>query len=426
MSFICKYGLLIQADHPRQRGQGVRFDFSDGFRLLLPSEEPWYVQLTDAATQGVLHDGVVQGADISSIKKYYVNFVCEVWEQGERIFEHSFNCTAKPVLMRFPEECGLGDAIGWFPYVVKFQQQHQCELTCMMPKAVIPLFAGVYPDIRFIAHTAEDIDGFYATYRLGHPSDDPEFTAAPCDHRVVGTHRIAAYILGVDPTECPPKIALDDAGPPIDEPYVCIGTQSTAQCKYWNNPNGWREVIAFLKTLGYRVICIDRDPVAGAGFVWNHLPHGAEDQTGDRPLLERARWLRHAEAFIGLASGLSWLAWAVGTPTVMISGFSHPNTEFYTPYRVINFHSCNSCWNDARFTFDHHDFLWCPRHAGTSRQFECSRTITPEQVIQVLRRVPAVMGRVHAKTAQAPDDETPMPDRLGGGDSGNRALPATA
>ena len=63
------------------------------------------------------------------------------------------------------------------------------------------------------------------------------------------------------------------------------------------------------------------------------------------PLLERARWIRHAEFFVGLASGLSWLAWSVGTPVVMISGFSHPLTEFQTPYRVINYHTCNSCWN---------------------------------------------------------------------------------
>ncbi|MEJ0003708.1 MAG: hypothetical protein WDN30_09295 [Pararobbsia sp.] len=37
--------------------------------------------------------------------------------------------------------------------------------------------------------------------------------------------------------------------------------------------------------------------------------------------LERARWLKHAAFFVGLSSGLSWLAWAAGTPVVLISGF---------------------------------------------------------------------------------------------------------
>ena len=151
---------------------------------------------------------------------------------------------------------------------------------------------------------------------------------------------------------------------------------------------GWHEIVAFLKEAGYRVVCIDQKPVHGTGLVWNHIPHGVEDETGDRPIQERARWLRHADFFVGLSSGLSWLAWAVGTPVVMISGFTHPNNEFATPYRVINYHACNSCWNDPRHRFDHHDFLWCPRHAGTPRQFECTRLITAEQVKQVIRRIP--------------------------------------
>jgi len=98
--------------------------------------------------------------------------------------------------------------------------------------------------------------------------------------------------------------------------------------------------------------------------------------------------LRHAEFFVGLSSGLSWLAWAAGIPVVMISGFTHPVNEFATPYRVINYHTCNSCWNDPAHRFDHQDFLWCPRHASTPRQFECTRLITAEQVTQTIRSIP--------------------------------------
>jgi hypothetical protein len=32
--------------------------------------------------------------------------------------------------------------------------------------------------------------------------------------------------------------------------------------------------------------------------------------------------------------------------------------------------------------------MWCPRHAGTSRQFECTRLITAAQVISAIQRIP--------------------------------------
>jgi hypothetical protein len=59
-----------------------------------------------------------------------------------------------------------------------------------------------------------------------------------------------------------------------------------------------------------------------------------------------------------------------------------------TPFRVINFHTCNSCWNDPSFRFDHKDFLWCPRHKDTARQFECTRLITADHVKRIIESVP--------------------------------------
>jgi autotransporter strand-loop-strand O-heptosyltransferase len=78
------------------------------------------------------------------------------------------------------------------------------------------------------------------------------------------------------------------------EPYVCIAVQSTTQSKYWNNPDGWRVVVNFLRDAGYRVVCIDQKPTHGHGLIWNHIPNGAEDLTGDRTLEERYRYLKHA------------------------------------------------------------------------------------------------------------------------------------
>jgi autotransporter strand-loop-strand O-heptosyltransferase len=374
---------------PTQAGPlGIRFDFNEGCRVVLPEAgQPWRVRLSDLDTGNLLYETSLAAGMVCTSKRYYLRCRIEVWAGGESVFSHDYKAGGREVLVQLPVGT-IGDTIGWLPYVVKFGRAHDCRLTCAMADRLIPLFSDAYPEIAFVAAEAVAPEHYYATYNIGLFFDDEDHIFQPCDFRHVGLHRTAGYILGVDPAEEPPKIALSDHSRPLRERYVCIATQSTTQAKYWNNPHGWREIVGFLKSAGYRVVCIDQRPVHGAGLVWNHIPHGAEDETGDRPLLERARWLEHAEFFIGLSSGLSWLAWAVGTPVVMISGFTHPLNEFFTPYRIVNYHACNSCWNDVRLRFDHHDFLWCPRHAGTPRQFECSRLITAEQVKAAVRRIP--------------------------------------
>ncbi len=368
--------------------KGVRFDFNEGCRVVVPeSEHPWRVRIFDLDTGNILYETEIKTGRVSSTKRYYVRFRVDVWQQGESVFSHEFSAEGRQVLIQLPIGT-LGDTLGWFPYVARFQAKHRCRLTCAMAEWLIPLFRGTYPDIEFVTHEAVNPERYYATYCIGLFFDDRDGVFQPCDFRHVGLHRTAGYILGVNPEEAPPKIALIDDTRPLAEPYICIAVQSTTQSKCWNNPAGWHEIVGFLKEAGYRVVCIDQKPVNGAGIVWNHIPHGVEDETGDRPLLERARWLRHADFFIGLSSGLAWLAWSVGTPVVMISGFTHPTNEFATPYRVINYHACNSCWNDPRHRFDHRDFLWCPRHANTPRQFECTRLITADQVKQVVRQIP--------------------------------------
>jgi autotransporter strand-loop-strand O-heptosyltransferase len=379
---------------PTQQGPaGVSFDFNEGCRIsLAENEHPWRVRISDLDTGNILYETELKAGRVASTKRYYVRFGIDVWQQGENVFRHEYASAGQQVLIQFPVGT-LGDTLGWFPYAVKFKERHNCHLTCAMAERLIPLFRDTHPGIEFVTHEAVDAERYYATYSIGLFFDDKDGVFQPSDFRHVGLHRTAGYILGVDPTELPPTIALGDTARPLAEPYVCIAVQSTTQSKCWNNPLGWHEIVRFLKEAGYRVVCIDQKPVHGTGIVWNHIPHGVEDETGDRPLLERARWLRHADFFIGLSSGLAWLAWSVGTPVVMISGFTHPTNEFATPYRVINFHACNSCWNDPRHRFDHHDFLWCPRHAGTARQFECTRLITAEQVKQVIRQIPG-FGRL--------------------------------
>jgi autotransporter strand-loop-strand O-heptosyltransferase len=378
---------------------GIRYDFNVGARILLPSGAKWHLTLRDLDTGNILFDTHNEGASVSSAKRFYVRFGIDIWRDGEHVMTHHYDARDRDVLIQV-RQGALGDAIGWFSYVERFQLKHGCRLTCAMSPLLIPLFEGAYPHIRFVTHEQVEEEGLadkaYATYNLYIAFNDVQYTRQPVDFQAIGLHQLAGYVLGVDLADIAPRLALPDESRPIAEPYVCIATQSSTQAKYWNNPEGWPAVIAFLKAAGYRVLCIDQKRTNGVGLMQNHMPHGVEDFTGDIPLVERARYLRHAAAFVGLSSGLAWLAWCAGCPVVMISGFTHPTNEFHTPYRVINWHVCNSCWNDVRVKFSQTDYMWCPRHANTPQQFECTRLITAHQVMNTIKKIP---GFTKAKAA---------------------------
>ena len=92
------------------------------------------------------------------------------------------------------------------------------------------------------------------------------------------------------------------------------------------------------------------------------------------------------EFFIGLGSGLSWLAWSIGLPVVLISGFSEDWSETsLNTYRVINKSVCHGCFNSDRL--DAGDWNWCPRHKNTERMFECTKTIGSDVVIKEINKI---------------------------------------
>ncbi len=186
-----------------------------------------------------------------------------------------------------------------------------------------------------------------------------------------------------------PGIALAPDSRPLARRYVCVAAQSAWRAARWERPGGWHALLRCLTDAGYEVVCID-SPSPALVDESSVLARDAHGLPPDLPWVERARWLRHAECFIGVPGDLPWLAWAVGTPAVLIGGFTHPVSEFGTAHRVMNGHACNSCWNDPGAAFDEADPSSCPRHAGTLRQFECARLISVEQVKHVLRAIPGI------------------------------------
>ena len=375
--------------------EGIRYDFNLGARVSVP-EGSYRVRLIDREAELCTYDTECSGVVVSSTKRYFVNYRIEVLQVDEEkstpgqkqfklVFAHDYDARGKKVLIKFAD-AAVGDMLAWFPYAEEFRRKHGCRVYVAVSGRFREIFEAGYPELEFIG---EDVvpEGLYASYLVGlfDPWDDRNLQ--PCDWRVVGLQAHAAYLLGLTPEEIRPRLTPKPYKEKIAEPYVCIASQATAQAKYWNNAGGWMETIDYLKEKGYRVLCIDRDRTTVHGNFGNSIPYGAEDFTGDLPLQERIDLLAGAEFFIGLPSGLSWLAWGTGIPVVMIAGFSAPGTEFFTPYRVQQFHSCHSCCNDARNEHKYGDFGACPHHRRTDREFECTRMITSGFVKKVIDRL---------------------------------------
>lgn len=363
----------------KTRMEGLRIDFNYGARIQVP-EGAWRVQVIDMRTFQILLDGTYSDTTVLTDARYYIPWRVEVWQGEQMVFSHTMELRGRRVYVQFMSGA-LGDSIAWLPYVEEFRKRQDCEIWVSMSREVADLFREVYPKLRFVA-PGERPGAFYASYYLGCFFPPENRVDQPSSWKIAGVQGAAANILGLPPAPIRPDLRRE-CPRTVEEPYVCIATQATAQAKYWNNPEGWFELISWLKGKGYRVLCIDKDRFYGNGWHFNGIPWGAEDFTGARPLRERLELLIHADFFVGLGSGLSWLAWAAGIPVVLISGFSLPHTEFPTPYRIINYNVCNGCWEDDRYAFAHDDFFWCPRHEGDGeRQFECTRMINHIQVIR--------------------------------------------
>lgn len=359
---------------------GIRYDFRQGLRVMIPVslEGTFEVTAEDAVTGFVHHKTRLNPGDsLTSRKKWFIPWRFTVRKGDDIVMSHTMDLSGKEVAIHYPK-AGLGDTIAWFSYADAFERKTNCNLTVCMEKRIRVLFENAYPEFQWADEEAWRATPFYAVYHMGIFSPDNENDNQPEDFRLHGIHHAAGRILGLPEQENPPLVDQREDVDIPEGPYVCIAVHASSRCKEWLNPWGWATVVKWLSDRGYRNVVIDRAPEG--------VPNGCLDLTGDIDLLLRTAVLKHAKAFIGVSSGLAWLAWACRIPVVLISGMTLPHNEFPTPYRVINESVCHGCWNDTREYFDHFDADYCPRHRDTPRQHECSRGITPEQVILSLEK----------------------------------------
>jgi autotransporter strand-loop-strand O-heptosyltransferase len=311
-------------------------------------------------------------------REYYAKWKTEVRENNNLIYENVLDLEDKRVYISFGSK-SLGDSLAWIPYCEEFRKKHNCEL--IVSTFLNDLFKDQYPNIEFV-EPGKTVYDIYAQYQLGwFYNENGEFDSNkhPLDFRKQPLQKTVTDILGLDYNEIRPKLNL----PKVEKKKkVGIGFHSTAQAKYWNNPDGWQSVIDHLDALGYECMIYSKE---GDGYMNNFYPKGVTLFKGGN-LQEVINDLVSCEFFIGLGSGLSWLAWACELPVILISGFSEKFAETkLDTYRVINEDVCHGCFNNDRLNAG--DWNWCPLHKGTDRQFECSKQITSDMVIKEINKI---------------------------------------
>jgi autotransporter strand-loop-strand O-heptosyltransferase len=193
--------------------------------------------------------------------------------------------------------------------------------------------------------------------------------------------------LGLEYEEIRPVVKKSTKPKIIRNKYVCFGVHSSSQCKYWNYPDGWEILSKEFRKMNITPVCVDLHEIFGIEGWWNFLPKSSVKKVG-LPFDEVINIIQNSEFFIGVSSGLSWVAHALGKKVVLISGTTPEDNEFTIDIlRIQNKEVCNSCFTKtSNWKFNGSDWTWCPEHSGSTKWFECTRTITPNSIIEELKK----------------------------------------
>ncbi len=358
-----------------------KIDFIDGAKVELfgNNDKEFDIEFINNDTNDVEYKTTIKSGNWSKTNiRYYKNWEILIIKDGKIVVDHKINLKNKYVYIQFDSK-SLGDSLAYIPYVEEFRKKHNCKIFCST--FWNNLYEKEYPEIIFINPGQYPDKEIYAKYSIGW-YQPWKSSYQPNDYKTVPLQKTASDILGLDFNEIIPKVTIPDGKIPIDDKYICIGQFSTANAKHWHYPYkdsqlGWQMLVDWLNLQGYKVMVISKQKTGLKNII---------DKTGDFPIEHRINELKHCEFFIGIGSGLSWLAWSLGKKVLMISGFSDPFCEFKSNnIRVHNKSVCNSCFN--RYEFDKGDWNWCPEHKNSERQFECSINITPEMIIEEIKNV---------------------------------------
>ena len=358
--------------------------FNSGPKVEIKGEmdKKYLVEFIDSSTNKIIHsDTINNNMWTACSKKYFINWVIKI--NGEII--QSFNLNNKIVRISFDSK-SVGDTIAWFPYVEEFRKKWGCKIICSTFHN--KWFEKNYSQIEFV-NPGENIGEAYVSYNIGWFYKDGKWDneLLKNDFRPQPLAKTATDILGLKYSEIKPNINNDNGLLKDNiEKYVTLSIQSTAQSKYWNHPTGWQQVVDFINSKGYKVVLVDQFKEYGVAPFINYSPKNIIDKSSCS-LNEVISIISKSEFHLGISSGLSWLAWAVNTPVVLVSSFTKPYCEFTTNcIRIYNDTPLSGYFNTHKL--DPSDWNWYPfRDLESMEDWYEVENITPEQVINEIKKL---------------------------------------
>ena len=354
------------------------FDPNPKIEIIGDDDTLYNIKFIDSITGTIHYESNIKNYmwTASSIK-YYCKWKIVVTNLRlgiEKIF--NFDLKNKSVKI-INESSSLGDSICWMAAVDLFQKTHGCKVSYYTAKK--DLFIKEYPNITFYDYDYVNNIAYDAEYKIGcFDASKKDFFRQ--DWRSQSLQEIAFSILGLQYIETKTKIAVKNKFKLPFDNYVCIATQSTSQSRYWNNNEGWVKTVDYLKNLGYKVVCVDKHYIFGCEPNMNACPNNIDYFAGNHSFDEIIDIINNCDFFIGLSSGLSWLAWALNKKIIRINSSVSAKFEFFTPYIIQNTNTCNSCFDNKKYKFDQSNWAWCPEN----KNFECSKKIEFNSVKEVI------------------------------------------
>jgi len=328
------------------------------------------VTFTDNSSNKVIYETTLKPNMWSRLDKRYLTDVTIEVKYNNRtiekvnILEHF---KGKKVFISF-ESKSLGDTLAWIPYCEEFRIKYKCEV--IVSTFMNSLFEKSYPELKFVGRgvVVENIAGMFELGWFYDKNKEPQHPVT------IPLQQAATNILRLEYKEVIPKLDFTPKERPIEQKYVCISIHSTAQLKYWDY---WQELVDWLVSEGYKVLEVSKEKTE-----LNNLT-----EVLDKSLPSVMNYLHHAEFYIGLSSGISWLSFAMRKKVFMIANFSTKDHEFQTDcIRITDESVCHGCWNNPMFKFDKSSWGWCPNHEDTPQAFECHKSISAERVISIIQK----------------------------------------